>query len=194
MYFCAACGVKNCANKMGEEGEYPKGCPSLSEKLPAYLEEYQEPLELLMAQKSAVCAPDHSECRILKTIRFAKECGFHKIGLAFCVAVEEQARQVAKIFQQSGLEVESVICKVGHVNRSALQIEGSRNAMCNPIAQAELLNEAGTQLNVVLGLCVGHDSLFIRHSNAPVTVLAAKDHVYDHAPLEYLKHGDTDGK
>ena len=194
MYFCAACGVKNCANRIGEEGEYPKGCPSLSEKLPGYLEEYQEPLDLLLAQKSAICAPDHSECRLLKTIRFAKECGFHKIGLAFCIAVADEARQVARIFRQEGLEVESLMCKVGHIKRAAVGIPDNGNAMCNPIAQAEMLNEAGTELNVIIGLCVGHDSLFIRHSKAPVTVLAAKDHVYDHAPLEYLKHGDTDGK
>ena len=59
--------------------------------------------------------------------------------------------------------------------------------MCNPIAQAEYLNRAGCELNVLIGLCVGHDSLFIRYSKAPVTVLAAKDHVYDNAPMEYFK-------
>ena len=63
----------------------------------------------------------------------------------------------------------------------------SDNAMCNPIAQAELMNEANTELNVMLGLCVGHDTLFIRHSKAPVTIIAAKDHVYNNAPLEFLK-------
>ena len=59
--------------------------------------------------------------------------------------------------------------------------------MRNPIAQAELLNEAGTELNIIVGLCVGHDALFIRHCKAHVTVLAAKDHVYDTATLECLK-------
>lgn len=59
--------------------------------------------------------------------------------------------------------------------------------MCNPIAQAELLNEVGTEMNIIVGLCVGHDALFIRHSKAPVTVLATKDFVYNHAPLECLK-------
>ena len=62
-----------------------------------------------------------------------------------------------------------------------------RRQCATPIAQAELLNEAGTELNIIVGLCVGHDALFIRHSKAPVTVLAAKDHVYDNAPLECLK-------
>ena len=94
-----------------------------------------------------------------------------------------------RILRQEGFQVSSIICKVGHVSRQeVLGVGGSCNAMCNPIAQAELLNREKTQLNIVLGLCVGHDSLFIRHSEAPVTVLAAKDHVHDNAPLEYLKH------
>jgi uncharacterized metal-binding protein len=37
-------------------------------------------------------------------------------------------------------------------------------------------------LNVIIGLCVGHDSLFIRHSAAPVTYLVVKDRVHGHNP------------
>ena len=58
--------------------------------------------------------------------------------------------------------------------------------MCNPIGQAKLLNSAQTQLNILLGLCVGHDSLFIKYSEAPVTVLAVKDRVTGHNPLAPL--------
>ena len=76
---------------------------------------------------------------------------------------------------------------MGHIDRCTIGVPSAQKAMCNPIAQAELLNEAGTELNIIVGLCVGHDALFIRHSKAPVTVLAAKDHVYDNAPLECLK-------
>jgi len=54
--------------------------------------------------------------------------------------------------------------------------------MCNPIAQAQLLNKAGTQLNIVLGLCVGHDSMFYKYSDAMVTTLVAKDRVTGHSP------------
>lgn len=91
------------------------------------------------------------------------------------------------ILKANGFEVDSIICKVGHQSRhEVLEVEESGNAMCNPIAQAEFLNRAGTQLNVVVGLCVGHDSLFIQYSEAPVTVLATKDHVYDNAPLAGL--------
>ena len=173
---------------MGDTGSYPANCPSLSNKMPAFIEQYKEPLDFKIAHASAICGPNHDEGRIEKTIRFAKECGFKKIGLAFCVAVKKEAEQIARLLLQNEFQVESVVCKVGHCNRSEiLGVESSKNAMCNPVAQAELLNEAGTELNLVLGLCVGHDSLFIRHSNAPVSILAVKDHLYNHAPLEYLK-------
>ena len=70
---------------------------------------------------------------------------------------------------------------------------GTFEALCNPIAQASLLARAGTELNVVIGLCVGHDSLFFMHSKAPVTVLVAKDRVLGHNPVAglYTSHSYT---
>ena len=58
--------------------------------------------------------------------------------------------------------------------------------MCNPILQARLLNQAKTDLNVVIGLCVGHDSLFYRYSDAYVTTLVTKDRVTGHNPAAAL--------
>lgn len=187
MLYCAKCGVKNCAKKLGEEGSYPKQCPTYSPKHNIYMEEYQEPLNLLMARVSGMVSPDHGECRVLKTIHFARECGFKKIGLAFCITLKDAARALDRLLEAEGFEVESIICKVGHMDRTQIGAPPSCKAMCNPIAQAEMLNEAKTDFNIVLGLCVGHDTLFIRHSNAPVTVLIAKDHVFGNAPEEYLK-------
>lgn len=61
--------------------------------------------------------------------------------------------------------------------------------MCNPIAQARLLNKAETDLKIILGLCVGHDSLFLSYAEAPVTVLAVKDRVLAHNPLGAIYAG-----
>lgn len=36
---------------------------------------------------------------------------------------------------------------------------------------------------VVMGLCVGHDSLFHQHAKAPCTTLAVKDYRSGHNPL-----------
>jgi uncharacterized metal-binding protein len=89
------------------------------------------------------------------------------------------------------LETVSVICKVGRVDKSELGLDRSqqidmlaeKEAMCNPILQAFLLNHFQTGLNVLMGLCVGHDSLVMHHSQAMCTVLAVKDRLLGHAPL-----------
>lgn len=82
MLFCAVCQSKSCAARMDQTPTFPKGCPGQGEKMDAWLQEYDEPFDRLMAQKSALCNQDYSECRLTKTMRFAKECGFHKLGLA----------------------------------------------------------------------------------------------------------------
>lgn len=62
--------------------------------------------------------------------------------------------------------------------------------MCNPVLQAKILNEQKTDFNVMIGLCVGHDSLFLKHVEAPTTVLIVKDRVLVHNPAAAL-YGST---
>ena len=59
----------------------------------------------------------------------------------------------------------------------------AHETMCNPIFQALALNEARSEFNILLGLCVGHDSLFFKHATAMGTVLAVKDRLLGHNPL-----------
>ena len=79
---------------------------------------------------------------------------------------------------------------MGSVDKTDVGLDEKNNAvgckMCNPILQAKLLNEEGTQLNVVVGLCVGHDSLFMKYSDALVTTLVTKDRVTGHNPAAAL--------
>lgn len=58
--------------------------------------------------------------------------------------------------------------------------------MCNPIGQAMALNEAGTELNILMGLCVGHDTLFYKFCKGFCTVLVTKDRVLAHNPAGAL--------
>lgn len=62
--------------------------------------------------------------------------------------------------------------------------------MCNPILQAELLNQQNTEFNIALGLCVGHDSLFYKYSGALVTTMVVKDRVLAHNPAGALYCAD----
>ena len=89
-----------------------------------------------------------------------------------------------------GFEVISILCKAGRTSKDRVGIKdeekifrGTEESMCNPIFQAKLLNEEKTDFNILLGLCVGHDSLFFQYAKAPTTVLAVKDRVTGHNPL-----------
>ena len=63
--------------------------------------------------------------------------------------------------------------------------------LCNPVMQAEVLNREMTEFNVMFGLCLGHDTIFIRYSNADVTPLVVKDRVLAHNPIGALYLADT---
>jgi uncharacterized metal-binding protein len=129
--------------------------------------------------------------RVEETIQFARKCGFKRLGLAFCIGLREEARQVVTIFEDKGFEMVSVCCKVGRVPKETIRVAPEEKIalpemfepMCNPIAQAEVINAEDVQLAIQLGLCVGHDSLFIRHCRPLTTVLAVKDRVLGHNPL-----------
>jgi len=119
--------------------------------------------------------------------------GFKKIGIASCISFLDVAHILSGILESHGFEVASVCCKNGGIPKEKLGIAeeqkirpGTFEPMCNPIAQAEILNHAETEFNVVLGLCVGHDSLFFRHSDALATTLVAKDRVLAHNPIGAL--------
>jgi uncharacterized metal-binding protein len=115
----------------------------------------------------------------------AEQLQYRKIGLAFCIGLSEEAKIIDEILAKH-FEVVSVCCKVCGINKKYFdlpQILSERHeVMCNPAGQAQLLNEAKTQLNVLCGLCVGHDAIFAKVSYAPVTTLIAKDRALAHNP------------
>jgi uncharacterized metal-binding protein len=124
-----------------------------------------------------------------ETAEFARRMGYTRLGLAFCGGLHKEAAIVDKLLRNQGFEVASVMCKTGSIPKTEVGYSadmllrpGTREVMCNPIAQAQLLNKAQTQFNIVLGLCVGHDSMFYKYSDAMVTTLVAKDRVTGHSP------------
>ena len=178
---CALCGVKACKNY--EENE-AKNCPNnKKDELEALKNLYTTEENFKIAQVSAELSIPQGLTRIEETMEFAKRLGYKKLGLAFCSALANEAKIITEIFKYHGFEVESVMCKVGSLSRELVELEKLGVPMCNPIAQAKFLNEAETDLNVVVGLCIGHDSLFFKYSKAPVTVLAVKDRILAHNPL-----------
>jgi len=129
--------------------------------------------------------------RIEETIQLAHKNGFKRLGLAFCVGVVNEARMITTILEIKGFEVVSVCCKAGAIPKETIGIRPEEKipgpsryeSMCSPITQAEILNSEEVDFVILMGLCVGHDTLFIRYCKAPMTVLAVKDRVTGHNPL-----------
>ena len=128
--------------------------------------------------------------RLQEIIEFARKMEFKRLGIVFCDGLRREAGAVARVLKKQGFEVVSAVCKVGGVPKEEIGLRddqkieiGTEETMCNPLAQAELMNRSQTEFNILIGLCVGHDSLFFKHAKAYTTVLAAKDRVTGHNPL-----------
>lgn len=126
-------------------------------------------------------------------MEFARKLGVTKLGLIFCVGFRYEAAILTDILEKNGFEVVSVGCKVGAVPKEWIGISDSEKVrpgrpemICNSLAQAELLNRSHIGLNILMGQCVGHDSLSMKHSEAPVVCLIAKDRVLAHNTVAAL--------
>ncbi|MEW6358923.1 MAG: DUF1847 domain-containing protein [Planctomycetota bacterium] len=194
---CAVCGVRACSAEPGTK-ELPPLCPMLAEA--EALEEAERTyhdrddvrrlaVESARTESAGYC----KSTRIEEIMDFARRLGAKKLGIAHCIGFMQEAKTAREIFEAGGFEVYTVCCKVGSIEKGSIGLAeedklspGKYEALCNPVGQAAVLARAGTQLNVVLGLCVGHDSLFFMHSKAPATVLVAKDRVLGHNPIAAL--------
>lgn len=139
----------------------------------------------------------NSMTRLEELIEFCKRMEYKSLGVAFCIGLKSEAEALVRILEQH-FKVDSVCCKVCGQNKKDFGV-GNINpnrfeAMCNPIAQAKLLNKSKTDLNIEVGLCLGHDLLFQKYSDAPTTVFAVKDRVLAHNPLGVLYSGFYKGK
>lgn len=195
---CIDCGTTGCDG--GDKG-FPPFC--LTEHMEAgAVEEARGLYEQNDSNRRAAIAAAEVEaenyckmCRVEETIEFAKKMGFQKIGIATCVGLIRESRTLAKILRSHGLEVYGAACKVGAQKKVSIGVDKKCEAvgenMCNPILQAKRLNAQGTQLNIVMGLCVGHDSLFYKYSEGLATTLVVKDRVLGHNPAAALYCADS---
>lgn len=199
---CAYCPPTVRACRQGEADERAPGfCPTRvdPEGIARALKEYDDEETLRVARISAEVEAE-GYChwtRVEEICQFARKMGFKRIGIACCISFVDHARKLSQVLESHGFEVASVACKHSVVPKEALGLRddqkirpGSFEPMCNPISQATLLNDAGCELNVVMGLCVGHDSLFFKHAEGLTTVLVAKDRVLAHNPLAALNEAD----
>jgi uncharacterized metal-binding protein len=208
---CARCPVEACvppikANEEPSLEKAPNFCPMkiMPDVIETSLREYDRPD---IGEFARQASRQEFECyehlpdgirtknpRILELIEFAQKCGYHRLGIAFCGGLGNEARLLTDVLENKGFEVISVMCKLGAVPKERIglrpdeKIGGSENweTMCNPITQAEVMNAENVDLAIMLGLCIGHDTLFIKYCRVPMTVIAVKDRVTGHNPLAAL--------
>ncbi len=190
---CVDCGILNCHTR---DKEYPEFCLT-TEMTSDTIDKVRKLYEIEENNKvSVISAQIENEfylkyTRVEELIEFSKRMGYRKIGIATCVGLIEESRILARILRKNGFEVYGAVCKIGSFLKKDVGVADeymtrTGAVMCNPIMQAEVLNQAETDFNVVMGLCVGHDSLFYKYSKALVTTLVAKDRVLAHNPVGAL--------
>ena len=203
---CAKCPVSNCESTSIEKlnrSTLPENCPirTSSDIYKQSLVEYMEdPVRRLyvpatIAEKEAYQRIRGTlmavRPRIKELIEFAKLLNVGKIGIAFCAGLRDEARRITRFLEKQDFTVASTVCKCGAVDKTALGVDKKYKigdsekfeSACNPVLQAKLLNKAKTEINVIVGLCIGHEMLFTMNSNAPVTTLIVKDRLLGHNPV-----------
>ena len=199
MFSCASCNILAC--RTGELEKMPKNCPMQDrEFFDNVLEEYFKPEnhDFYLTSAAVEYLGYCKWPRLRETAEFANRMGYKRIGIAFCGGLHKEAAVIEKLLRKQGFEVVTVMCKTGSIPKvdvgyspDMLLKPGTREVMCNPIAQAKLLNKSGTEFNICLGLCVGHDSMFYKYSDALVTTLVAKDRVTGHNPAAAIYCADS---
>jgi len=174
---CATCNDKQCYR----EG---KDCTGKRAEIAERYREEQN--RKIMAASAEVEAEGYANLtRVQELVLFAQKMGYTRLGIAFCVGCADEARALSEILDPR-FALASVCCKVCGIDKRDFglkTIRGNvRETVCNPIGQAQVLNDAGTELNIIIGLCLGHDIVFTRHSHAPVTTLVVKDRVLANNP------------
>ncbi|MBQ4339618.1 MAG: DUF1847 domain-containing protein [Firmicutes bacterium] len=194
---CIDCGNTNCS-KMNST--FPPFCPTTDPENTKLIEEIkdlclnEENQKYLVAAASVEYDYYCKLTRIEEIVEFAKRIGAAKLGIATCIGLINESRTLAKVLRHHGFEVYGIGCKVACIPKHEVGIPEECETLgvntCNPIMQAKLLNKEKTDLNVVMGLCVGHDSLFYKYSEAPCTTAVAKDRVLCHNPAAALYAAD----
>jgi uncharacterized metal-binding protein len=210
---CARCPTKVCENFGMKVSDGPPSlekapafCPMklMPEAIAEAMAEYDKPEVREFARLASIqefecyeLLPDGLRTKIPRVeelIQFAHKCGYKRLGIAHCAGLANESRILSEILENKGFEVVSIQCKTGAVPKEEIGLTAeekimgpeSWESMCNPIAQAMVMNRSNVDMAIMLGLCIGHDTLFIKYCRVPMTVIGVKDRVFGHNPLAAL--------
>ena len=194
LYGCATCHTA--AAFRGDCGRMPASCPTLTRPdLTKDVSTYLEP-ERAELMRVADLAPfdEHRQkrSRVEELLFFVRARRLSRVGVAFCVSLTKEAQELGRLLEtprRAGRARRAAARAPSITTRSAWRrrTPSASQSICNPVAQAKLLNEASVQLIVQLGLCLGHDLILQEEARVPVTTLVVKDRALDHHPIEALR-------
>ena len=207
---CAICVDRKCRIENWIHEQLPNFCPMKHKQdvIEKAFEKYSDPKNNFLYVNSTITEQRTYanirgrviavRPRVLEIIKLSEMMSWKKIGVAFCSGLSDEAKRVTEILNNAGFDVYSVCCKCGGIDKTEWGLKeenkinylrgnlGSFEPGCNPIVQAEVLNSEVTDLNLIVGLCIGHDIQFTKFSQAPVTTLIVKDRVTGHNPFASL--------
>ena len=140
---------------------------------------YNEQDRQIMGRFNTLSDMSCNRIELIKDLALGLNC--KTIGLAHCVMFGRESKVIQE-YLSNEFSVHTVNCKHGRLREGELLKGGSTRIICNPAGQAKFLNSKRCDLNISIGLCVGHDMIFNKHSNAPVTTIFTKDFTNDNNP------------
>ena len=203
VFSCEKCTTAACRFK--NEGKYPKFCLTANSDK----ELVEETINIYKEDKNVgdiarISASIEGEfygryTRVEETVEFIKRMKYRKVGIATCVGLLSESRILSKILTANGIDNYVVGCKTGAVDKTEIGVPNElklnhgcgHESLCNPVLLAKILEKEHTDFNIVMGLCIGHDTLFLKYSSVPTTVLVVKDRVLGHNPVQALYTANT---
>ncbi len=160
-------------------------CPGVISELHCPTETHEH-TQILDVATDIAWETERRLCRVAEFVHFCHGMGYEHVGVAFCVELFRETQILTHLLRRY-LRVTPVCCKIGGIRTADAEAapRGGQIA-CNPLGQAAELNRAGTDVNTLVGLCMGCDLLLTRHSLAPVSTLFVKDRSLANNPVGAL--------
>jgi len=170
---CIGCESRQCLVGL------PCSCDPTGEVVPALGRQAERIYEV---GQDVSAESDPKLCRIAELVHFGVGMGYERLGLAFCWELFAETETLTRVLSRF-FTVIPVCCRVGTGTAGGQSGGQNGSSRCNPVLQARILNNAGTDLNVIVGLSLGCDVLFTAESESPVTTLFVKDRSLAHNPV-----------
>lgn len=181
---CTACNTKSCRTT--------KSCNAQKFDAEELMITYHLPNNQKIIQAAATLVDNGRAgtlSRLQEVIEFSKSMNFQRIGIAYCYGMEADAALVAQIFRESGFKIYPVSCTTGGFKQSDVNDNSNiHKVSCNPLAQAEQINNESVDFTITMGLCLGHDIIFQKKINSYTTTLVVKDRVHNNDPIKALRN------